>query len=168
MGATGLLDYACHRAAKIERTSGTHESLTHLLMSAASGVPVVLHLAFEPTPTVAALSLAAVVTHEAIVIWDVGYAAPLRTVTPTEQHVHSLLEVLPFALLLLSASAHPRAFAGLAHAVPARFSRRSDPPKPWYLALLAALAGTSVVAYAEEFRRCYRVDRTLAPHATPG
>jgi hypothetical protein len=160
----GLIDYACHRAAHIERTSGTHESLTHLLMSVASGVPVVLNLLCESTPSTALASTAAVVVHEAIVLWDVGYANPLREVSATEQHVHAFLEVLPFTMLALDASAHPAAFSDARAGWPLRFERRKRPPSAPYVALVAALALASALAYGEEFVRCFRVDGTIAPH----
>jgi hypothetical protein len=163
----GLFDYVCHRRSKIERTSGTHESMTHLLMSAASGFPVLLSLLCETTPSVALASIAAVAVHEAIVLWDVGYANPLRTVSPAEQHVHAFLEVLPFTMLALNASAHPAAYDDLRAGWPLRFKRRRRPPGAAYFALVAALGVTSACAYAEEFVRCYRVDRTIAPHRVP-
>jgi hypothetical protein len=160
----GLMDYACHRASHIERTSGTHESLTHLLMSVSSGVPVVLNLACETTPSVALVSIGAVLVHEAVVLWDVGYANPLRDVSATEQHVHAFLEVLPFTMLALSASAHPGAFTRLRAGWPLRFERRKRPPSAAYVALVSALALASALAYGEEFVRCFRVDGTIAPH----
>ncbi len=161
----GILDYVCHRRTRIERTSGTHESLTHLLMTAVSGVPVLLSLTFEMTPSVALVAVASVLAHEAIVIWDVAYAAPLRAIPPNEQHVHSFLEVLPFTMLALSVSADPTAFRDIARGWPLQFTRRRRPPSFPYFALLATLATISTAAYAEEFVRCYRVDRTIRPHA---
>ena len=161
----GILDYVCHRRTRIERTSGTHESLTHLLMTAASGVPVLLSLAFEMTPSVALLAVASVLTHEAIVVWDVAYAAPLRAIPPNEQHVHSFLEVLPFTMLALSVSADPAAFRDIRSGWPLEFTPRRRPPSRAYFSLLATLATISAAAYVEEFVRCYRVDRTIGPHA---
>jgi len=38
---------------------------------------------------------------EATAIWDVRYATATREVSSTEQHVHSVLEMLPLAALLL-------------------------------------------------------------------
>ena len=43
----GLADYACHRRSDIEHTSGTHESLTHVLMISTSGVGIMAGMFFE-------------------------------------------------------------------------------------------------------------------------
>ena len=68
----GLGDYLCHRASKIERTSGTHESLTHMLMISTTGVGIMAGLLFEVNELVLAIMTAAAVAHEAIVIWTSG------------------------------------------------------------------------------------------------
>jgi hypothetical protein len=43
----------------------------------------------------------AFILHEATAMWDVSYAVMARNVTPLEQHVHRLLEMIPLMALLL-------------------------------------------------------------------
>src|SRR3954453_13717014 len=87
--AAGLADWVCHRATRIEETSGEKESLIHLLIQAEFGVPVLLTLFCEITPPVIASEIAAFVAHEATVYWDLTYTAPRRDTGPFEQQVHS-------------------------------------------------------------------------------
>jgi len=103
----GFGDYLCHRASKIERTSGTHESLTHLVMLASAGMGLTAALFCELNETVLAIMTASAVAHEAIVLWDVRYAAALRPPSCTEQHLHSVLEVVPFTGLAFTMCLHP-------------------------------------------------------------
>ena len=122
--------------------------------------------------TVLAIMTASAVTHEAIVLWDVGYATRLRPPSATEQHIHSFLEVLPFTALAFQACLNPEDVAVLA----GRGSRRPNwrlEPKPEPAALLGSAGATIaatlllVVPHLEEFIRCYRVDHTLMPHKRP-
>ncbi|HEY8310735.1 MAG TPA: hypothetical protein VIG47_09265, partial [Gemmatimonadaceae bacterium] len=105
--AAGFADWVCHRLTDIHKTSGTHESLTHALMLASLGVPATLALLFEIDASVLRAALAGTILHEAIVLWDVAYAANRRKVTTTEQHIHSFLEVLPWMSTGIIASLHP-------------------------------------------------------------
>lgn len=98
--AAGFADYLCHRAVHIERTSGWKESALHLLQFAEMAVPVLAALFLEITSGVIGLMIVFLILHEATAIWNVHYAAATREVTPTEQHVHSFLEMLPFNNLL--------------------------------------------------------------------
>ncbi len=95
----GFGDYLCHRRAKIELTSGTQESITHSLMMASVAVPALQALLFETNALTLVVAAGASIFHELVVVWDVAYAAPRRHVSVTEQHLHSFLEVLPFATL---------------------------------------------------------------------
>jgi hypothetical protein len=169
----GFCDYLCHRSSKIERTSGTHESLTHILMIGCTGGSIGAGLVLEVNEAVLCLMTFSALAHEAIVLWDVGYAAKLRPPSATEQHCHSFLEVLPFAALVSTACLYPRAAlslmrGGLGSVRPA-FKRKQIQPPPEYLTAVA-LAGTAALAlpYAEEFIRCFRVDHTLLPHRING
>ncbi len=168
----GFADYICHRRSDIEHTSGTHESLTHLLMLGSAGAGVAASLFCKVNETVLAIMTASAVTHEAIVLWDVGYAAQLRPPSATEQHIHSFLEVLPFTALAFQACLNPddlAVLAGRGTRPPAwRLEPKSDPAAP-LLGAGAMLAATLllVVPHIEEFIRCYRVDHTLLPHKRP-
>jgi hypothetical protein len=168
----GLGDYFCHRSSHIERRSGTHESLTHLLMISSTGAGIGVGLLFEINELALAIMIASALSHEAVVLWDVGYAAKLRPPSATEQHMHSFLEVLPFTALAFTMCTNPQAVAALA--LRGRRSRRfrlepkRHPAPPLYLAGISLLATCLLfIPYTEEFIRCYRIDRTLLPHERP-
>jgi hypothetical protein len=170
--AAGFGDYICHRATHIERTSGTHESITHSLMIATSGVGVMAALLFDVNETVLWLMLTSATVHEAIVLRDVGYAAGRRNVTPTEQHLHSFLEVLPWAGFAFTACLNPRDAKKLAATAlfprPFRLRPKKHPVPLAYLVATFAVATVGLVLpYAEELLRCYRTDGTLLPHRKP-
>ena len=46
-GIAGFIDWCCHRATKVESTSGLKESLVHSLMGVQLGIPILLCLLFE-------------------------------------------------------------------------------------------------------------------------
>jgi hypothetical protein len=164
----GFGDYLCHRRAKIESTSGTQESITHSLMMAAVAVPAVQALLFETNALTLVVGAGALAFHELVVIWDVAYAAPRRRVSVTEQHLHSFLEVLPFAtlsFLLCLRADQTLAILGLSNVKP-DFSLRfkAEPPPPAYIAGLFALITLSIgIPYAEELLRCMRVNPSPLP-----
>jgi hypothetical protein len=165
----GFGDYLCHRASKIERTSGTHESLTHLLMISSTGAGIGAGMFFEVNELVLAIMIAMAIAHEAIVVWDVGYAAGLRPSSPIEQHMHSFLEVLPLTALAFTMCLNPAAVADLAgrgtRPRQFRFEKKRRPAAPMQVAGISLLAiGSLFVPYAEEFVRCWRVDHTVLPH----
>jgi hypothetical protein len=91
----GLADYVCHRASRIEHTSGIAESLLHLLQFAEVGVPLLAALFLEINAAVLLVMLVGLVLHQATAVWDVRYANATRRVAPTEQHVHGVLEMTP-------------------------------------------------------------------------
>jgi hypothetical protein len=167
----GFADWLCHRIAKIEHTSGTHESLTHALMMTSVGIPTAMALLFEVNASTIAVAAGGCAIHEAIVLWDVAYAAPRREVSNTEQHIHSFLEVLPFMSLAFLACLHwdqAAALLRLGDRTPdfsVQFKKR--PLSPLYLAGIGAIVTAFIgIPYAEELVRCYRVDGTFKPHAT--
>jgi len=93
--AAGFADYLCHRASHIERTSGWKESLLHLLQFAEMALPILAAMLFEITSGVILLMIVCLVLHQATAMWDVSYAVQTREVKPIEQHVHSVLEMMP-------------------------------------------------------------------------
>jgi hypothetical protein len=166
----GLVDWQRHRQTKIEETAGSHESLIHALMMAELGLPILMGLFLEINALVLAVVVAAFVVHEATAYWDVAYAEGRRAVTPTEQHVHSFLEVLPFMVTSMLLCLHwdqARALVGRGPE-PARFALQRKPrellSRRYVAGNLAAVGGFVGLPYAEEFWRCYRADRTLAAH----
>ncbi len=173
----GFGDYLCHRRTKIESTSGTQESITHLLMMGSIGAPAILALLFETNALTLAVGAGALAFHELVVLWDVAYAAQRRYVSVTEQHFHSFLEVLPFAtfsFLLCLRADQVLALAGIGEEKPDfKLRWKAEPAPPAYVAgLLAAITLSIGLPYAEELLRCVRVNpsplprpkKTFGPH----
>src|SRR5919197_2224861 len=111
--AAGFADYLCHRAASIETTSGWKESLLHLLQFAEMGIPTLAAIFLEINALVILIMIACLLAHEATAIWDVSYAYRNREITPTEQHVHAFLEMLPLMGLLIVVTVHWPQFLAL-------------------------------------------------------
>src|SRR5689334_11974527 len=84
----GFADYLCHRASHIERTSGWKESLLHLAQFAEMAVPVLAALFLEINSAVILIMIASLILHQATAVCDVRYAATMRTISTTEQHIH--------------------------------------------------------------------------------
>jgi hypothetical protein len=157
--AAGFADYLCHRASHIERTSGWKESLLHLLQFAEMALPILAALFLEITSAVILLMMVCFILHQATAMWDVHYANRTREVKPIEQHVHSVLEMMPFTGLLLVVALHWQAFTGLLGLAPASFSLAMKPePLPWIY--VAAMMGLTllfeVLPYLEELLRGLR------------
>lgn len=72
--AAGFADWACHRATRIERTTGSRESLLHLAMLVEVGIPLLAALFLEVNALVFALMVFAFIAHEATALWDVFLA----------------------------------------------------------------------------------------------
>jgi hypothetical protein len=167
-----VLDWRHHRRTKIERTAGTHESLIHLLMMAEVGAPVLMGLLLEVNSLVLLLMIVGYFLHEATAFWDVAYAETIREVTPSEQHVHSFLEVIPFMVASFMVVLHWDQALALVGAgrepVDLTLHAKRPPLARGYVAgILASVAAFVAVPYVEEFIRCYRADRTLAAHPSP-
>jgi hypothetical protein len=168
----GLLDWAFHRQTKIERTSGTHESLTHSAMMSIIGVPILGALLLEVNALVLVTMMGAYAAHQAVAFWDVKYAKALRHVSTLEQQTHSFLEVLPFMGVSLASILKWRQFLAIfgAGPEPARWKiePKRRPLSPAYIAaVLGGVALFVVAPYAEELVRCYRVDHSVLPHDEP-
>ncbi|NWK46783.1 diguanylate cyclase [Ralstonia pickettii] len=165
--AAGVADWLCHRATRIERTSGAKESLLHLLMLAEMGVPVLAALFLQINALVLVMMAVAYVVHQATAMWDVSYAVSHRTVKPFEQHVHSFLEMIPLMALSVVALLHWNEVLGLfgmGSASPDFSLRWKEPPLPWgYVAtVLSIFVALELLPYAEELVRCLR-HRRAAP-----
>ena len=70
----GLMDWWCHRRTRIKATSGTTESLIHLLMMAEIAIPITMGLLLEINALAISIMIAAFFVHEATAFWDVAYA----------------------------------------------------------------------------------------------
>jgi hypothetical protein len=150
----GFLDYLFHRKSSIQTTSGTHESLIHALQMTTVGVPTLMALLLDVNATVIGTTIVATAAHEALTLWDIAYAEPRRRPEPNEQHVHSFLEVLPV-------------MRGKAAAEWTLRLKRPPLGRRYIGIIAAAVAALMILPYGEEFMRCYRADRTFAPHPLP-
>jgi len=154
----GIADWFCHRATRIESTSGAKESLIHLLMLAEAGVAVLLGLFLEIDALVIAIMIACWLLHEVTAHWDLRYAVTRREVRPIEQHVHNYLGAIPFMALSFVILLRWPQFLALFGAGPeaADFSltlKQSPLPIGYIVAILAAILLLEVLPYLEEFAR---------------
>jgi hypothetical protein len=164
----GLADWWCHRKEHIERTSGTQESVLHLLMLAEVGVPILYCLLFTINASAIVVCLVGFVLHEITAWWDVRFAFNRRRIGPTEQHVHSFLEVLPVVALSCVVALHPDQFLALlgsSDRAP-NFSIRLKSSWPFeYVAIVLGMVFLlQLIPYSEEFWRCMRAKK---PDAMP-
>jgi hypothetical protein len=160
--AAGFADYLCHRASHIEKTSGWKESLLHLAQFAEMAVPVLAALFLEINSAVILIMIAALILHQATAVWDVSYAAATRTISTTEQHIHGVLENLPFAGLLLVIALHWPDFAALFGFGTPDFSLRLKQqtiPIGYIVTMLTLTALLEVLPYLEELARGLRFRR---------
>jgi hypothetical protein len=100
-GISGFIDWCCHRATRVEQTSGLKESLIHSLMGIQLGIPIVLCLLFEVNVLVLLICILMWLLHEFVAHWDVHYATPLRRISIWEVHVHNYMATVPLYLLML-------------------------------------------------------------------
>jgi hypothetical protein len=157
--AAGLADYLCHRAARISENAGTPESLLHLAQLALVGIPVTLGLFLKPNAGFFLLAAICILLHHLVAYIDVRYADGARKIPPREQMVHSFLEILPIAALLLVAVAEwPQALA----AVGLGAEQAVFQPEPrlisvtYAAAIIAAALLFNLMPYVEELVRCLR------------
>lgn len=99
--AAGLLDWICHRLSKIDQTSGSPESLLHLVLLLVLAIPLVLTLHYEISLPIFLILVTGVVLHQAISLSDSFYANSRRHISVLEQHVHGFMDVLPISALLI-------------------------------------------------------------------
>lgn len=165
--AAGFADYVCHRATRIEHTSGWRESALHCLMLLEMSIPVTLALHLKITAAVVLTMIVMFLVHEATAIWDIWFAQPRREVSAIESHIHSYLAVLPFMVGSMVICVNRSQFLPLFGMGPesADFSLQwKDPPLPWptHVGLIVGSIVLLAGPYAEELWRCYRADRRLA------
>jgi len=169
----GFADYLCHRAARIEHSTGAKESIIHLLMFAEMAVPTLSAIFLEINALVIAVMIATFILHEATALWDVSYANAVRGISPFEQHVHSFLEILPLMGLTIIVVLHWGQFLalfGLGDET-ARFTiALKSEPLPWtYVTVILSLVLLfEVLPYLEEFIRGLRANRGRLTPSRPG
>lgn len=170
--AAGFADWLCHRASRIEITTGAKESIIHLLMFLEVGVPLVAAIFLEVNALVIAVMCLAFLLHEATAIWDVSYAVTGRNVSPLEQHVHSFLEMIPLMGLLLIVPRHWPQFLslfGIGDEL-ARFDlawKREALPTLYVVIIFAIILLFELLPYLEELARGLLANGgNLVPNAT--
>jgi hypothetical protein len=161
--AAGFADWLCHRASHIESTTGAKESLIHLLMFAEVGAPLLAGMFLTINALIIAVMIAAFLVHEATALWDVNNATTARVVTPTEQHVHSFLEMIPLMAILSVISLHWGQFLALFGGgyESANFDLAWKPerlPVAYIAAVMAVIVLFEFLPYVEEFLRGLRAN----------
>jgi hypothetical protein len=153
----GFADYLCHRIQRIEHANGVKESLLHWLMLVEVGIPLLAAVFLRIDALVIALMIVCWAAHEVTTHFDLTLAVRTREVPAYEQQVHSFLEVLPVAALLLICTLHWRQAAALfgLGAERADFTiALSAGPTAWQLVLLSgALLLFGAIPYSEELAR---------------
>lgn len=161
-GLAGFADWLCHRATRIETTSGLKESLIHSLMGIQIGIPILLCLLFQVNVLILLICFSTWLSHELVAHWDVHYASPLRKISIWEMHAHNYLSVLPFFMLLIIIVINWPVFLQLLQLnwhgqlkfVPVDVPHGGN----WYLPLyLSFMTIICVFPYAEENFRCLRI-----------
>jgi hypothetical protein len=163
--AAGLADYFCHRATSIETTSGTLESVLHLVQFALVGLPVTLALFVDINAGYFLIAGIFVVLHHAVAAVDLVFANPRRRIAPREQMVHSFLEILPItALMLLAVLYWPQLLAlfGLGPQEPVFAPRIRLLPVALIVGILGAAFLLNFLPYLEELLRCIAQARRSA------
>src|SRR5690348_13400664 len=102
----GPADWHIRRRTRIQDTAGARGSVIHALMSAETGVPALPGLFCEANAGVLLSACGAAGVHGATACRDQPCAQPRRRVDPLEQHVRSLLEVLPVTAAFLPTALH--------------------------------------------------------------
>lgn len=96
----GAADLWCHRRTDLRHTSGVAESAFHLAQLGVIGIAALAFLTLDVTTTIFAFMVALVASHSVLAFLDVAYTDARRPISPTEQHIHAYLEVLPWTALL--------------------------------------------------------------------
>jgi hypothetical protein len=162
--AAGAIDYWLHRNGRIEATSGVFESTLHITGISMAGIPVVAGLFFEVNAGVLLLCSASFLTHIGMTVWDIDYASTRRPIGQLEQHVHGMLELLPFTALSLLICSHPAQALALAGRGPEKprfaFTRKRVPlPRAAVAGNIVAVTAFVLLPFVEEFVRCVRYAR---------
>lgn len=97
----GAGDYWCHRRSAIERTSGQIESRYHLAQFATIAIIVLGIALFEGSAALFVIVIAAGLAHTSLSYFDVRFTEKRRYISPLEQHVHAVLDVIPLAAIAL-------------------------------------------------------------------
>lgn len=102
----GGIDYLCHRQTDIEHTSGAKESRLHVAEFATVAAIVMSAVLLEITLAVVVFLFAVACLHTFLSFIDVSYTLGRRHITTLEQHVHGVLNVVPFMAVAVLALLH--------------------------------------------------------------
>ncbi len=157
--AAGFADWLCHRRSNIAATSGLKENLFHWLQLGQMGLAILAVALLEVNAAILLLVFAAFLAHELTTWMELRYVVPLRRVGPTEQMVHSFLEILPLVALVLLLTLHWDQALALLDAAPQdsglRWKEQPLPASVLWGGLAAALL-FNLLPMAEESWRCWR------------
>lgn len=92
----GFVDFAIHRRTDLPHTSGLRESMLHGAQLVLVGSAVLAWLAFANNFTLGSFLLLATITHASLAYWDTRSADGIRRISPAEQHIHSVLDLMPW------------------------------------------------------------------------
>jgi hypothetical protein len=156
-------DYLCHRASDIEHTSGIKENVLHWLLFAEAGFGIGVALFFTVNALVIAFLIVLIAVHAATVQVDLRLAMRTRTITPIEQQVHSVLDMMPVAATMMLAIMHwaqAQALFGFGDEAASFALTLKEPPGWNELAWPAAgFLVFGIAPYAEELWRGWRARR---------
>jgi hypothetical protein len=157
----GFADYLCHRASRIEMTSGYKETLLHLLMLIEVAIPLLAAIFLEINALIIAAMIAGFIAHQLTALWDTTFASHKRRITPIEQQVHSFLELMPLMALVIVIILNWSQFLslwGLGSETGRYGLVLKREPLPWtYVAgFLSVVLLFEVLPYLEEFVRGFR------------
>ena len=157
--AAGLLDYLWRRKTHIETTTGPEESWLHLLMLAEAAPIALAPLLFEINGGVLLLMAGMFAAHEVTAAWDVRMTAPRRLIETTEQHIHGVLEMMPFTVASLYVAAHwDKLRAILRHPRSSDLRLRLKQPRASTMQIAGLVSAITLFDFAphvEELWRCW-------------
>lgn len=158
----GFADWYLHRRSRIQDTSGTAESLFHLGLFGIVSLGAVAVAVLQVNALVLMLLSAVFAVHQLITWIELRWVIGRRFVSPTEQMIHSFLELLPLAVILMLmidlATTSPADFREWVFRL--RTGLRVEP----LLVGAGAVVLFNLVPLAEEVLRC----RSTAPRLTRG
>lgn len=162
-----FFDWCCHRATRIESTSGLRESLIHAIMGIQVGAAMMVCLLFEVNVLVMLVCLFVLVTHEIVAHHDIVWASSRREIKHWETHIHSYLSSVPFYLFSLIVVRRWGTFlemvrldwAGQMKLVPRPEPLGGSHYLPAYLTLALCVG---VLPYGEEMLRCWLHQRRVS------
>jgi hypothetical protein len=168
----GLVDWNCHRKARVELTAGPKESALHLVLSGEAAIAVLSGVLLEINALVLTVIVVAFVAHEITTNIDVHIAFPARAFTTTEQRAHDFLTAIPFAAVCLVLSTHTGqllAIFGQGDGAADWTLRWKTPPLPlaYIVAWNSAALLLNVLPYTEELMRSLKAARAGRAAAPP-